>query len=177
MRSGILAIAFFFMFVSCEHKERKVVYTKSQKSCQIDTLKQEKKSCKIDTLELENIKISVFIPLSSFDCLMVDISNESTDSLPLRDYCIQIKEKTTWKTLFCDSMIETIIPPKQSKRIKADLHLDEFRYSSKELYRFIAYCKKNNAVYRVSKIYYSMTIFKQNGKVYMLPDTVIDNDE
>ena len=129
----------------------------------------------IDTLEHTNIVITPSIPLSSFDCLQLEIANKSTEPLPLNEFCIQIKEKDNWRTLFCDTITTTDVLPDETKTIKVDLHLDEFQYSSKELYRFIAYYKKNNSVYQISKTYYSLTLFKKNGKVYMLPDTVIDN--
>lgn len=129
----------------------------------------------IDTLEHTNIVITPSIPLSSFDCLQLEIANKSTEPLPLNEFCVQIKEKDNWRTLFCDTITTTNVLPDETKTIKVDLHLDEFQYSSKELYRFIAYYKKNNSVYQISKTYYSLTLFKKNGKVYMLPDTVIDN--
>lgn len=163
----ILLIGFFSLgTLSCcmGHKEQEKAPIQSE----VSTLS-------IDTLEHTNIVITPSIPLSSFDCLQLEIANKSTKPLPLNEFCIQIKEKDNWSTLFCDTVTTTNVLPDETKTIKVDLHLDEFQYSSKELYRFIAYYKKNNSVYQISKTYYSLTLFKKNGKVYMLPDTVIDN--
>ncbi len=77
--------------------------------------------------------------------------------------------------MFRDTIAATMLPPNQTRTLKIDLHIDEFTYSSKELYRFIAYYRQNDTVYQISAVYYSLTLFKKNGKVYMLPDTVIDN--
>lgn len=161
----IIAIFIFIIVGSCMgHKDQEKTHVQSE----VSTLS-------VDTMEHANIAITPSIPLSNFDFLQLKIVNKSTESLPLNEFCIQIKKKENWKTLFCDTITTTIVLPNEIKTIKVDLHLDEFQYSSKELYRFIAYYKKNNSVYQISKTYYSLTLFKKNGKVYMLPDTVIDN--
>lgn len=130
----------------------------------------------MDTFEHADILLTPSIPLSGFDYLQVEIANQSTESFPLNEFCIQIKDEDNWKTLFCDTVQTTVILPNQTKTLPIDLHLDEFQYSSKELYRFVAYYQKDNSVYQISKTYYSLTLFKKNGKVYMLPDTIIENE-
>lgn len=128
-----------------------------------------------DTLQHPHIRVAPSIPLSNFDCLRIEIANQSADSLPLHEFCLQIKEKDQWKTLFCDTLAATIIPPGQARTLKIDLQVGRFSYSSRELYRFVAYYRKNNTVYRISQTYYSLTLFRKNGKTYMLPDTVIED--
>ncbi len=161
----IVIIIFVFIGVSCcaKHKDQASIET---------NIKSEMANNVVDTLKHENIVILPFIPLESLDCLLVDVTNKSTESFPLKEFCIQVKEQNCWKTLFCDTVAAIIVPPQQTKRVKIDLHLDDFQYYSDSLYQFVAYYEKNKSVYKVSQIYYSLTLFKKEGKVYMLPDYI-----
>lgn len=128
-----------------------------------------------DTLAHPDIRLAPSVDLSNFDCLRIEIANQSADSLPLDEFCLQVKEKEEWKTLFCDTLAATTIPPGHTRTLKIDLQVGRFSYSSRKLYRFVAYYRKNNTVYSVSQAYYSLTLFRKNGKTYMLPDTVIED--
>lgn len=165
MLMKLMIVIFVFIGVSCcaKHKEQAPIKTSAKSEMANDV---------VDTLRHENIVIHPFIPLESLDCLLVDVTNKSTESFPLKKFCIQVKEQNSWKTLFCDTVAAVIVPPKQTKRVKIDLHLDDFQYYSDSLYQFVAYYEKNKSVYKVSQIYYSLTLFKKGGKVYMLPDYI-----
>jgi hypothetical protein len=161
----IIILLFVFIGVSCcsKHKEKTPIKT---------NIKSEITNDIIDTLKHENIIIHPFIPLENFNYLLVDVTNKSTESFPLKEFCIQVKEQNDWKTLFCDTIETTIVPPQQTKRVKIDLHLNDFQYHSDSLYQFIAFYRKNKSVYKASQTYYSLTLFKKGGKVYMLPDHI-----
>ena len=87
-----VVVILVFIGVSCcaKHKEKAPIKTSGKSEMVNDA---------VDTLKHENIVIHPFIPLESLDCLLVDVTNKSTEPFPLKEFCIQVKKTRLLKNI------------------------------------------------------------------------------